>query len=110
MINLPRQLKPDETYCGRCKQIFVTGEAFSAHETGQSSCDPHVLELHGDVWGWPGKDATRKPRRTQAMAAFDRILAELEYRGQFLSPSAHIRYSNSDVDKVLRALEKARDK
>lgn len=110
MINLPRQLKPDETYCGRCKQIFVTGEAFSAHETSQSSCDPHVLELHGDVWGWPGKDATRKPRRTQAMAAFDRIVKQLEDDCPD-SQLAQFRQSiQGDVDKVLRALEKARDK
>jgi len=111
MTTTPRLLKPDETYCARCQQIFVNGDAYDVHLANRTGCaTDNGLVRRGDVWCFPGRDRTHKPRRTPAQAAFDRIMTEVNYRQQFLNKNARRRFSDSDIEKVLAALERDRDR
>lgn len=105
----PRLLKADETFCTRCQQIFINGDAFELHLSGKQSClpDSKGLVLKGDLWVFEGKDQTHKPRRTPAMAAFDRITKQLSARSSLRGKGST--ELAADIQKVMKALEKARD-
>lgn len=99
-------LKPDEARCNKCSRVFVSGEAFIAHEGPYARCkNPTTVGLVPDrrgVWMFKGKDHTHKPRRSQAQAAFDRVVSGLSVTKQ--------RSLATDIEKVQRALEKERDR
>lgn len=105
----PRLLKADETYCSRCQQIYINGDAFEIHLTGKQSCLPASkgLQLKGDHWVFEGKDQSRMPRKTTAMAAFDRLLKQLPVR--LKSHTTGTSELAQDIAKIQKALEKARD-
>lgn len=108
-----RVLKEDEAHCLKCDRLFSSGDSFSEHEGARGRCqEPEKIGLieRSGVWGFAGKDRTKRPRRTPAMAAFDRIIEEMESE----CPKSHLKKFResvrTDVDKVLRALERDRDR
>lgn len=107
-------LKPDEVQCQWCGNIFVSPEAYEAHQPRPNMCWPRFpngLEKNQKTqrWFFPGKDPAHKPRKTTAMAAFERILKGLTEAEKMRSIEVPKSYSLSDITKVQKALEKARD-
>lgn len=100
-------LKPDETKCLKCERIFASGEAFVAHEGAYGKCiDPKTIPMMAQntsfIWGFTGKDRTHKPRKSNAQAAFERVVAAL--------PVTKQRSLATDIEKVKRVLERERDR
>lgn len=98
-------LKPDEALCKKCNRKFASGEAFLQHEGAYAKCQQPLsvgLVLKGSTWGFPGKDSTHKPRRSQAQAAMDRIFADLSVTKQ--------RARAKDLEKVQRVLAREKDR
>jgi hypothetical protein len=115
----PSLLKDDEALCTQCRAVFASPAAFDAHHTTAGKCRKpedsglvvvNLLRGRGkpissavELWGWPGKNPTRKARRTPAQCAFDRMIERLpaKYRGD----------SNvqSDIGRIRKALERDRD-
>ena len=104
-----RTLRPDETFCPWCAEYFLNGDLFEAHRPKGACLDPEKLDLVLDykgAWGFRGRGSaptTVRPRRTNAQAAFDRIISRLpvKYRGDAKM--------GDDIIKVTRALERERD-
>lgn len=102
-------LRPDEVECQYCHNVFVSPEAYEAHIPRKNGCwpsFPNGLQKNEKTqrWSFDGKDT--RPRRTQAQAAFDRLVeSSLNWpRSQCGKASVQ-----ADIDKVHRALKKARD-
>lgn len=100
-------LKPDETLCKKCDRLFVSPEAFVAHENGKWCHHPLEVGLveRAGKWSFPGKTKTARahqPKRTWAMASFDRVVAGL--------PASKQKALAKDISRVQAALEKERDR
>lgn len=98
-------LLPDQARCNKCHRLFASGDAFLAHEGSYGKCVEPIkvgLVLRDAIWGFPGKHPEHKPRKSQAQAAMERLVAAL--------PASKQRSLAKDIEKIQRVLDRERNR
>jgi len=102
-------LLPDETWCERCRSIFINGDAYEAHRPKDHCLDPQSVGLEQfrnhkatAVWRFKGRFRTRKLRRSPAQAAFERLADQV----LCTAGKEGLADARADIEKVRRVLER----